>query len=163
MFRDNSRAWEYLQETLRNIIQSIERIEVREQDLITIQTDAPSGDYTLTTSMADVPGCTLSIEPGIYLVTGVFDTLTSNDDLDNGQQMNGTISVAGVDEAKLAVAPLNRIGTSRLRMTAKQDWRVEVTVTTTINLRARKTGGTGSSQVMSANTLLTATRNAIIG
>ena len=96
-----------------------------------------TGTLVLTTTAQLVPGCSLTLaRAGSYLVSAVFDFNTS---LDSNITMLGTLN----GQAKYAIfTPSSTFG----RVTAAQQWVINVSAGTTVNLVASKTGGIGGSQ-----------------
>jgi hypothetical protein len=81
-----------------------------------VQTAKGSAALTLTGSFQDISSCSVTLTPGEWVVTGVFD-----------------MQVVGTDTAV------------QLQGALAQCWRVQVTATTTATVQAAKTGGTGTS------------------
>ena len=110
--------------------------------------------YTLTTSSTAVPGYTISLTPGNWLVTSSMDVIGSTNDV--GNVMVASISTVG------GSATINNPSTSVIlgiisgsqRQSVANSWTVNVTATTTIQLNAAKTAGTGTSLVGGVHTTL---------
>lgn len=159
-----------LREALKPIIDRLRRLETQETPLPTpvpvIQSAAASGGLTLTGTPTDVPGCSLSLEPGEYLITGIF-TVDGGTDQDNDAfaYFFGVLDVAGVDESRTANANLawedTRGGPAFVKglWSISQQWHITVAVTTTVKLQAYKAGvfATGNSNI--SNAVITAIGN----
>lgn len=103
-----------------------------------------SGALTLTTSHADIAGCSGILSPGNWLVIGNFDFVCTG--TDTGVTFLGTCVASG------GTATVTTAGQPRFVPAASGDvvnvtgaWHVSVTATTTAKLQARKSGGTGTS------------------
>lgn len=117
---------------------------------LSIQKAQASGNLTLTGAAQDVPGASLILLPGRYLVIGVFDFSGSTGD---GVGV-GLLDVGGTDEATQAIMNL----TANIRSTVVQVWNITVSIDTTVKLQGYKTGGTGSSIIGATHTTITAVR-----
>lgn len=147
-----------LRQITANLASRIHKLEMQELGPWNVSQAVASADLTLTTSNQDVVGATITIGPGTYQVTGYFDFLTSNDDLDNGTTARGVLSVDGVAEASEAISTLVRIaGVTRLRTVVSTLWIISCANSCIVKLMARKTvGGTGTSTLRAINTNITA-------
>lgn len=159
-----------LRQIVEEIMLRIRKLESLEQEPGLFEQSYCSADSILppTPDYTDITGCTIAVTPGIYVVVGVFDFLSSNDDLDNGYYGEGVLDIVGVQEQAKAVAPIGRVTTATgayvLRITVAQAWAVNIpTAGSVLKLRARKTGGTGSTTIKQFNTTITAYRIAVIG
>ena len=117
-----------------------------------------SGDVTVTGSLADITGCSVSLAAGTYIVEGIFDVLVNN--ALNDRTFEGHLDVGGSDENDYA--QLNAPGLVNVRATLPQVWRITLGSTTTVKLRAQHSGGTvGDFTVKSTNTTITAYRDTL--
>jgi hypothetical protein len=108
-----------------------------------LQYATASAGLTLTTTMQDVPGLTLSLtRAGRYLITGVL--YVSMTGADNGALILGQLVVGGSATGILIVFQAPTTGTAA---TVAQQWLLDVAGTQTIKLQADKSGGTGSSTI----------------
>lgn len=154
-----------LRQVTSNLTARIKKLETLEQEPTTTFEEASTSNLILTTSNQDVPGAVLTLPAGLYLVTASFDFLTGNDDLDNGETARGVLDIDGVDQASEALATLVRIaGASRLRSQVNKTWAITLPgpAFSVVTLQARKSGGTGTSLLMSNSTTLTMVRLAVL-
>jgi len=112
----------------------------------------------LTTTPTNITGCTLSLTPGVWLVTGVFD-FSNTGAGDVGSALVGALAVTGgaATVATATAVALLIMPTINARLTVAQTWLVTVTATTTATLQGSKNAGTGTSTVQTTGTTLTAT------
>lgn len=104
-----------------------------------------SSNLTLTNSMADVPGCSITLEPGYWEVIGEFDFQEGGaGDLTN--QLQGSLTVTG------GSATITTTGTPRMFVqtvgegnTVTKAWYITVLSATIAQLQAAKSAGSGSS------------------
>jgi hypothetical protein len=117
-----------------------------------------SASLSLTTTPTNVVGCTMSLTPGKWLVTGVFD-FSGIGAGDVGQALLGSLATSGgtatvANATSVAVLSVPIDGT---RATVVQAWLVTVTATTTATLQGSKTGGAGASIAVLTHTAMMAT------
>lgn len=107
----------------------------------TIQVAYASGNVTLTTTAADVPGVTLTLaRSGLYYIAIAFAPTVST--LDAGAGLLGYLNAGG--SLQTPVAEL--IGTANNQSaTVFQQWTYQATAGDVVKLQAKKTSGTGSS------------------
>lgn len=109
-----------------------------------IETAKCSGALTLTGSLADITGCSVSLTPGEWVVTGIFDFRVVG--ADTGVALQGAcVTTGGTATITSAASALLQVPTTGLTATVAQCWRIVVTATTTAKLQATKSGGGGSS------------------
>jgi len=96
-----------------------------------------SADLTVTGSVQDVTGATLSLAAGTWIVSGVFDVTRNG--ATNDRTFAGILDVGGTDETDLAT--WTQALTSGDRQMVLQVWRVVLGSTTTCKLQAQYTGG----------------------
>lgn len=112
-------------------------LAVKPTDACSVATQ--SSDLTLTGTTTDVPGCSLSLTPGTYLITGIFDAHTSPAGSDG---MAGRLYVDGVGQSTFAIY---QSVDGRSRGTVAWQWKVKIGSTVTVKLRADIfTGSTGT-------------------
>lgn len=160
---------------LTQIAEALDHIRVRLLKLETQETPIPptvvydsaraSGNLVLTTSTVDIPGCTLTLEPGEYIITGIFDVDGGTDaDQDAFAYFFGILDVAGVDALGQAHANLAWQDTRgaptfvKGLWTVAQQWHVTLAVQSICKLQANKGGvfASGNSQINANNTVITA-------
>ena len=107
---------------------------------------AATSALTLTGSMADVPGATVSLVAGVWLVTGVF-TFSIN----SGGNASGGLNVGGT--LQTAVATTSTTSSSANTVTATQTWIVTVVGTQTVKLQA-SIGGLAAGSCVAGNTTI---------
>lgn len=114
--------------------------------------EAATADLTLTTSDQEITGCsTTLVEPGTYLVWGVFDFQHS---AAGGGVAVGNLYVDGT--AETSIAPLEE---GAVRGTVSQVWLVTTTGRDTeANLQASKTVNAGTVAAKQNHTTLTVLR-----
>ena len=109
-----------------------------------------AGDYTLTTSEADV-GVSFTIDvAGDYILWGVFDISVVSD---NGVVVTGYCTVGGTNRPEQAIfqADVDE------RCTVAQVWYATgILPGTIVKLRAKKAAGSGTSAVKATHTVLRA-------
>ena len=112
-----------------------------------------TAELTLTTSYQDVPGCSLSLAAGTWLVVGVLNVnaIGAGDD---GQWACGALLVGATIQDGISTWKL-KDGTGG---TCAQAWVITVSSTTTVKIQAYKTGGTGTSRVSYPHSSITALR-----
>lgn len=115
-----------------------------------------TADVTITGSLQDLTGATLSLAAGTYIVMGVFDVRVNNSG--NDRLFEGHLDVNAADENDIAA--LQGLGLDDTdRQTIVQQWRVTLASTQTVKLRGKYSGGaTGDFTVLGANTTLVAFR-----
>lgn len=144
-----------MRQVTANLVARIHKLEVSEAEVSEVSQTLASGDLTLTNVLQDMPGVSIVVDPGTYKIDGSFDFLTSNDDLDNNQTGHGALLVDGVAQTQEAIVTLSRMASgARLRSDVYKSWVITCANTCTVKLQARKTGGTGSSQLMGNNTAM---------
>lgn len=142
----------------------IHKLETQEQEPIKIDKADSSADLTLTSSLQDIPDAELVLTPGVYAVIAAFHVRTGADVNDNTFLFEGHLDIEGIDQAGFAVQSLSyTAGVERAEYLVSYSWRAEINADSTVKLRARKTGGTGTSEVLATNTYIMATRLSIIG
>lgn len=115
------------------------------------QLAAATSDLTLTTTKQDVPGATLSLEAGTWVVIGVFRLQCSSYASLVG--CRGWLDVGGVVQNQKAIfAPTVANQTA----TVLQTWRLVLSSLTTVKLQADKGADTGTYFVESDDTNITA-------
>lgn len=110
-----------------------------------------SGTLTLSTSLQDVVGATLSLDAGTYIIIGVFD-------------MNISTTGCGLLEGYLDVGGTAQTGRARFgdpavahEATVTQAWLVTIASSpTTVKLQAKKGSAGGTAGVVTVNTLIAA-------
>jgi hypothetical protein len=109
-----------------------------------VQTAKGSAALTLTGSFQDISSCSVTLTPGEWVVTGVFDMQVVG--TDTAVQLQGALVTSG-GTASITTSAIARlqVPTTGVIATVAQCWRVQVTATTTAKLQAAKTGGTGTS------------------
>ena len=117
-----------------------------------VQRAAASATLVLTTSLQDVVGAVLTLVfPGVYMIVGVFSM--NGDVASNDDTLTGILDVDGASEDSLAIShgDVDKI-------TVSQVWFYTKTTlgSTVVKLRARKTSGSGASQVDTVHTTITA-------
>lgn len=157
-----------VKEAINHIRVRLNKLETQETatSSIVIEQARASSNLVLTTTPTDIPGCTLTLAPGTYLVSGVFDVDGGTDqDGDAFAFFFGYLDNAGVDESGVAHSNLAWQATRgapawmKAFWTVSQQWVVVLTSPTTIlKLQGQKAGvfSSGNSQVNSTNTVLTA-------
>lgn len=123
-----------------------------------MRTAACSGALTLTNSAQNITGCSLSLEPGDWLVTGVFHFITTGA-ADIGNGLYGGIATSGgtVTVANSATVAVMLAQADAQQGTHSQTWAVSVSATTTVNLTGQKAASTaGTSTVAAGSTTMTA-------
>lgn len=112
-----------------------------------------TGDVTITGSLQDLTGATLSLAAGTYIISGTFDVLVNS--ALNDRTFEGHLDSGGSDQND--VAPLVALGLVNDRFTVSQTWRLVLASTTTVKLRGQYSGGTaGDFTSKGANTTITA-------
>ncbi len=120
---------------------------------------ACSGALSLPASPSgptDITGCSVSLTPGNWLVTGVFDFSHSGAG-DNGVIALGYLATTG---GAATVSNSSSLATFALlaggRGPVAQTWAVAVTATTTAKLQGQKASGSGASTAGQTHTIITA-------
>jgi len=113
---------------------------------------AASSDLGLTTSEQDIPGASLSLGAGTYIVIGVCDFQGNH----NGAVAVGYLNVGGSNQSGSIV--FHPDGSNYSRATVAQVWRITLSSTTTVKLRAKKTANVGDFDVWQHHTTITAIR-----
>lgn len=140
------------------IADSTQSTGVRWGDAISLPAGASSkasatGDITVTGSLADVTGASLSLAEGTWVIAGIFDVLINN--AGNDRTFEGHLDSGGSDQNDLALL----VGLTLVndRATIGQIWRLTLGSTTTVKLRAKYSGGaTGDFTVKGDNSTITA-------
>lgn len=109
-----------------------------------------SGNLTLSTSLQDVSGATLSLPAGQYLIFGVFALVIS---ATGPGQLEGHLDVGGVDQT--GVALFGDPGVTHFG-TVAQAWIVTLGSLTTVKLRAKKNGAGGTATCNADHTCIVA-------
>lgn len=114
-----------------------------------------TGDVTITGSLQDLTGATLSLEAGTYIISGTFDVLVNS--ALNDRTFEGHLDSGGSDQNDVAL--LVALGLVNDRFTVAQTWRLVLASTTTVKLRGQYSGGTaGDFTSKGANTTIAAYR-----
>ena len=106
-----------------------------------------SGNVTLTTAAADIPGCSLTLpRSGTYLIVGVFDCRGGSGVGDAGSLILGYLVANGAAQAQLGLFTISNTATVSSGGTVAQQWLYTASSAGQIvKLQAAKTGGTGGS------------------
>ena len=117
-----------------------------------------SGNVTLTTAAADIPGCSLTLpRSGTYLIVGVFDCRGGSGVGDAGSLILGYLVANGAAQAQLGLFTISNTATVSSGGTVAQQWLYTASSAGQIvKLQAAKTGGTGGS-FASAHSTISAT------
>jgi hypothetical protein len=119
-----------------------------------VQIAPGTGTLTMTTTLQDMAGCTLTLAmAGRYLITGVFgfQTLGAGD---AGQVLKGGLMTDGTAQSSQAFVIG---GTANDGATAALQWLYAAPAAgKTVKLQAGKSGGTGTSVVYNANSMISA-------
>lgn len=113
---------------------------------------------TLTTSLQDIPGATITLSTsGVWAVTGVFDMQSEGAGDDNFPAIGG-LDVDGDARSEQAVYILRATSPVR-RASISQVWRVATTSPKVVlKLQAQKASGSGTSKIGSPGTTIVAIR-----
>jgi hypothetical protein len=118
---------------------------------------AASASLTLTTSMADVTGASLSLTPGVWRLDGVFYFVASGAGDVGGLGIGQLATTGGTATIALSTSlAVFTFTTATAVGTVVQTWLVTVTATTTAKLQAQKNAGTGASTCGLLHTTITA-------
>ncbi len=112
---------------------------------------AAASSLALTTSSQDVPGCSLSLGAGTWLIFGVFDM-----EGDSTAVGLGVLDVGGADQNTYAEFQPSSGHVSKA--TVAQVWRITLASTTTVKLQAHKTAAVGTYKCYHPHTTITAIR-----
>lgn len=117
------------------------------------QRAASTGDLTLAVGVADVPGATLSLGAGTWLVFGVFNFGVQTYAL---KTCYGHLDVGGaLQPSQARWVP---VGGDWEQTTCTQAWRITLGGTTTVKLRGSKNAAGGTHFIYSPHTAITALR-----
>jgi hypothetical protein len=107
-----------------------------------------NGHLVLTTSFADVPGCTVTIDQdGYYEIEIVFDMEYTGGSGDDNELLYGTCQGPGpTDFGEWAVFK----AVEPNRATVSQLWRLSLSNGDVLKARGKKSGGSGGSRVAGA-------------
>ncbi len=113
-----------------------------------------TGRLTLTTADLPIAGCTLWLLPGYYIIIGVFHFSGNN----QGAHAIGSLYLDGARQGwEAAYQPA---ATAWGRATVTQVWRVHLTATTTLQLKAKKTAAVGIFRALNPETTITSIQTA---
>lgn len=153
-----------LRDITATLTDRIHKLEVQEQESVLFSDVSASADLTLTNVAQDIPGAELLLTPGTYLVIGTFLFRTGADILDNNFQAIGSLDSNDIQADEITFYLFYDAGTGlRLENTVSKIWHIDVFADEIIKLQARKSGGTGTSEVLAVNTTLITARLSIIG
>lgn len=110
-----------------------------------------SGDVTVTGSLQDVTGCSVSLVAGTWIVTGVYDVLVNSA---SDRLFEGHLDSGGSDQTLVAL--LDDPALTNARQTVVQHWRLTLGSTTTVKLRCKYSGGTTGDFTVKANSRIAA-------
>lgn len=136
---------------LKRIARAEKALKSRRLRCIT-QIASCTSSLTLTTSLQDILGCSLSLGAGTYFVEGIFDFQGD----DQGAVAIGELDVGGVHETEQAIyrPSASAIGYA----TVGQVWRLVLTTTTTVKLEASKSAALGTFKALTPHTRIFAMR-----
>lgn len=100
-----------------------------------------SASVTLTGSVQDVTGASISLTAGKWLIFGSLILYQDSAGGDNNQELYGQLWVDGVQQSNALFAKATHTGYAN----PSQTWLYTATSTVTAKLRALKNGGTGAS------------------
>jgi hypothetical protein len=135
-------------------------VEITQDNLL--QYAAATGNLTLSTSFANVPGATLTLtRAGRYLVTATVCFVGSGSgDFSTTLQFQGQAQLVADGVAQTALAdtsPLMASSSVAMILTVYQQWSWQATAPgKVLQLQGNKTGGTGGSVIFSRDTSLSA-------
>lgn len=114
---------------------------------------ACNSGLTVTGSLQDVAGATLTLDAGTWIINGVFDTVRNG--VTNDRTFEGHLDVNGSDQT--GVAAFGVPVAVSVEASVSQMWKVTLGSTQVCKLRAQYTGGTsGDFTVNATNTTITA-------
>lgn len=146
-----------LGEAIKPLIDRLRRLETQETptppspfdtDRLVFEICPATTSVALTAAPQDVPGASITLDPGTYLVMGVFTyqapfTGVATDD---GQIVIGYLNVAGSNQGEQAQGFIRYLDGAQVTINSiSQMWKITVAVSTTIKLQVAKSGGTGNS------------------
>ena len=111
-----------------------------------------SSSLTLTTSEQDIPGASLSLGAGTYIIIGIIDFQGNH----NGAIAVGYLDIDGNNQPGSVIFWPD--GSNYSRATVAQAWRVTLDSTKTAKLQAKKTGAVGAFSALGSHTTITAIR-----
>lgn len=113
-----------------------------------------SGGLTCTTSFADIPGATITLDKtGVYIIVGEFDMFT---DL-VANVVQGRLNVAGAAYGQLASLTISSsASTLTIESVQSKIWVYPNTGSNVAKLQAQKLGSSGTGQINQANTSIKA-------
>jgi len=118
------------------------------------QSAEASAILTLTITKQDVPGCSLSLGAGTWLVFGNFAFRGNN----QGSYAIGYLDVGGVEQTRQA--QWRPAASADAAAMANQLWRITLSATTTVKLQAKKSVDVGVFTAQNIYTNITALRTA---
>lgn len=112
--------------------------------------------YTLTASVADITGLSMSLTPGNWEVSGTFEWVTTGAG-DVGAFFTASLATTG-GTATITPSTLTSVSTGIASFinTTSATWTVNVVATATVKGQATKSGGAGTSTLASGGTVLVA-------
>lgn len=138
----------YLEESIEGLLRRIKTLESQDPLYPPVQVGIADANLVLTNIQQSISGTSITLDPGNYIVFGTFHVVGD----DATQQLEGGLLVDSTLQTALAKCNLDTINVH----TVTQIWRIQLTIATTVVLRARKTGGAGTSTVYLGNTSLVA-------